>query len=54
MLRILICFMAPLIILFAGLSPAYMWAVPLLVGSIAITLVLMWGDFNERKILGTN
>ena len=41
--------MVPFIILFAGLVPAHMWATPLFVGSVAVFLVFLWGDVNERR-----
>ena len=51
MLRIVMTILVPLIILFAGLSAAYMWAVPLFVGSCAVFLVILWQDMHEQGII---
>lgn len=54
LLRILACIMAPFIVLFAGLSPEYTWAIPLCIGSILIEIILIGADYSEQKLLNRN
>lgn len=52
--RILACIMAPFIILFAGLSPEYVWAIPLCIGSVLIEIILIGVDYSEQKLFERN
>lgn len=54
LLRILACIMAFFIVLFAGLIPGYSWAIPLCIGSVLITIILIGVDYSEQKLLNRN
>lgn len=49
--RILICFLIPLVIMFAGLIPAYSWAIPLAIGGVLTMIILKWVDLSDQKYI---
>lgn len=46
MSKIAVCFMIPLCILFAGLSPIHTWAIPLAIGGAIIISVLIASEYE--------
>lgn len=50
MSKILVCLIAPFAILFAGLAPGYVWAIPLAIGAALIITILMLNDSMDERL----
>ena len=50
MIKIMICLLAPLAVLFAGLTPIHMWAIPAAIGVSVIIGILYVNDRMDDNV----